>query len=162
MLVAAFKQFEADAVAAVEVHRRLGEALGVPWRYASPAARMTEAIDAKLQESFLLAGAADPVTVELKRVEAVLLASTLCVSNTAILKALAAGLEEGPTRRALEEAVAELEPVQTAHLEWAAERQQDMTIAQARSALAQKGAMAAETVVGAAKDVVKKVKDALS
>jgi hypothetical protein len=160
-LTSTFSEFEADAVAAVEVYRRLFDALGVPWRYVSPAARMTEAMDAKLQEAFLLCGGADPVTVELKRVEAVLLASTMCVANTAILRSLADELDDGPARSAIEEAVAALEGPQNEHLEWAAQTQRTMAVGQAKSELKQKAAMAAETVVGTAKDVARAVKDAL-
>jgi hypothetical protein len=161
-LVKSFKKFEADAIAAVEAYRTLFEALGVPWRYISPAARMTEAIDGKLQEAFLLAGAADPVTVELKRVEAVLIASTMCVANTSLLANLAESLDDGPTRQALETAVATLEGPQAEHLEWAASTQQKMALGQARSELVQKGAMAAEAAVGKVKDVAKAVKDAVT
>ncbi len=162
MLVSTFKEFEADSITAVQAYRRLFEALGVPWRYVSPAARMTEAMDGKLQEAFLLSGSADPVTVELKRVEAVLLAATLCVANGAILRQLADSISDGPTKQALEAALAELEPLATAHLEWAAETQMVMAVGQAQSTLMQKGAMATESVVGAAKDVAKRVKDALT
>ena len=156
------KDFEADAVTAVGVFRTLFEALDVPWRYVSPAARATEAMDAKLQEAFLLSGSADPVTVDLKRVEAVLVASTLCVANTAVLSNLAAGLDDGTTRQALETAVAALEGPQTEHLQWAADTRMRMALGQARGELMPKGAMAAETLVGKVKDVAKSIKDTLS
>jgi hypothetical protein len=161
-LIATFNRFEADAVAAVGVYRRLFDALDVPWRFVSPAARMTEAMDAKLQEAFLLAGSADPVTVELKRVEAVLLASTLCVANTAILRSLGDELDAGPIREAIAEAVAALEGSQQEHLEWAAQTQRTMAVGQAKSALKQRVAMAGETVVGTAKDAARAVRDALT
>ena len=161
MLATTFKGFEADARTAVATYHRLFEQLGVPWGYISPAARMTEAMDTKLQEAFLLQGSADPVVVDLKMVEAVLLASTMCVANTAVLANLAAGLDEGEVRSAIEAAVTALEAPQQAHLQWAADTQQAMAVGQARSAALQKGVAAVDAVVGKVKDVAQAVKDAL-
>jgi hypothetical protein len=160
-LTTRFKRFEGDSIEAVGVFRTLFEALGIPWRYVSPSARLTEAMDAKLQEAFLLAGSADPATAELKRLDAVLIASTLCVANTALLAQLAAGLDDGPTRQALEEAVATLEGPQAEHLEWAADTRQSMALGQARNELAQTAAIATETVVGKVKDVARTITDAV-
>src|SRR5690606_18609040 len=150
-----FSQFQTDAVTAVGVLERLMEQLGVPLHYASPPARMTEAMDSKLLEAFLLTGAADQMTVELKGVEAVLLASTMCVANTSLLASLAEGLEEGSEARvAMETAVDALMPVQQEHLEWAASMQQELVLTQAKSSLAQKAGAAAEAVVGKVRDAL--------
>ena len=150
-----FSQFQTDAVTAVGVLERLMEQLGVPLHYASPPARMTEAMDSKLLEAFLLTGSADDLTVELKGVEAVLLASTMCVANTALLRSIAEGLDEGSdARTAMETAVNTLMPVQEEHLEWAASMQQELVLAQAKSSMAQKAGAAAEAVVGKVRDVL--------
>ena len=74
------------------------------------------------------------------------MASTLCVADTAVLSNLAAGLDDGPTRQALETAVAALEGPQTEHLQWAADTRMRMALGQARGELMAKGAMATETL----------------
>lgn len=150
-----FSKFEDDARQAVATYQTLMDQLGVPPMYTSQVARMTEALDAKMVEAFLLAGSADPLTKELKGVEAVLLASTMCISNTALLARLAEGLDEGEARTAMETAVAALEPAQQEHLEWAAKMQQTLVLTQAKSSLAQKVGEMAETVVGKIKDVLR-------
>ncbi len=150
-----FSQFQADAITAVGVLERLMEQLGVPLHYASPPARMTEIMDSKLLEAFLLTGAADQLTVELKGIEATLLASTMCVANTSLLRSLGEGLDEGSEARlAIETAVDTLLPVQEEHLEWAASMQQELVLTQARSSVAQKAGAAAEAVVGKVRDVL--------
>ncbi len=150
-----FSQFQTDAVTAVGILERLMEQLGVPLHYASPPARMTEAMDSKLLEAFLLTGSADQMTVELKGVEAVMLASTMCVANTALLRSIAQGLDEGSeARTAMETAVAALMPEQEEHLEWAVSMQQELVLTQAKSGFAQKAGAAAEAVVGKVRDVL--------
>lgn len=150
-----FSQFQTDAITAVGVLERLMEQLGVPLHYASPPARMTEAIDSKIVEAFLLTGAADDMTIELKGIEAVMLASTMCLANTALLRSLAQGLDEGSeARKAFDTAIGALAPVQEEHLEWAVSMQQEMVLGQARSSIVQKAGAAAEAVVGKVRDVL--------
>lgn len=156
MLQAQYAKFRGDAVTAAQGYMTLVETLGGNPRYASPSGRMTEGLDQKMIESFLASGSADPLTLDLKGVEQVLLASTMCVANTTVLSQLADGLDEGSSARtAVETAVAALAPVQEQHLEWAASMQRSMVLTQAKSRLAQ-------TVAAVAEGVTAKIKDALS
>lgn len=163
MLGVRFKQFEADARAAVETYHQLFAQLGVPWGYISPAARMTEAMDSKLLEAFLLAGSGTPMVLELKMVEATMMATTICIANDASLSAIAAGLDEGnEVRTALEAAVEQLSGPHQEHLDWASKSQLAMTVGPARSMAMEKGMEAVEAVASKVKDVARAIKDALT
>ncbi|MBW3580226.1 MAG: hypothetical protein KY447_04015 [Actinobacteria bacterium] len=154
VLLARYQQFQAESEAAVDAYEQLIADLGGRIGYVSPPGRMTEAMDAKILEAFLGSGSADPMTLELKGVEAVLLAATLCVANVSLLSAIAEGLDEGEAKTALLVAVVKLEGPAREHLEWATSTQRTMVLTQANSKLAQK--------VGAAMEgVVSKIKDAL-
>jgi hypothetical protein len=154
VLQAKFKQFREDSVAAVATYEELATRLGAPIRYISPPARMTEAMDAKLLEAFTLGGSADPLVLELKGVEAVLLAATLCVANVSLFEHIAAGLPDGEAKTAFAELLPVLADAGARHLVWAASTQRTMVTRQAGSTLVQ-------TALGVAEDVVSKIKDAL-
>jgi hypothetical protein len=149
-----FAQFQDDAITAVATYDLLMERLGIPVHYASRPARMTEALDAKIVSAFLLSGSVDQLTVELKGIEAVMLAATMCVANAALLRSIGESMDEGTSRDAVLEACQALEPAAVEHLEWAAGMQQELVLAQTRSGLAQKAAEAAEAVVGKVRDVI--------
>jgi hypothetical protein len=153
---ATFRNFRADAGAAVDVYETLIGSLGGNIAYVSPPARMTEAVDQKLLEAFLLSGSADPLVLELKGAEAVLLASTLCLANTSLLAHLAESLDEGTeARTAMDQAVAALRPPQEAHLEWAVAAQHTMVLTQAKSRLAQRAGALLEEVTGKLKRLLR-------
>jgi hypothetical protein len=154
VLQAQYRQFRQDCVTAVETYETLIAALGSRPKYVSPPGRMTEAMDQKMLEAFQAAGSADPLTLELKGVEATLLASTLCIANTSVLARIGEGLDEGAARTAIETAVAALSGPQQAHLEWAAQMQQTMLLTQVRSRLVQQVGSVVETVAGKIKDVL--------
>lgn len=142
----AFQAFEDDSLQAVAVHMQLMGQLGIPAYYLSPAARMTEALDSHMTMAFLAGGSADPLTTDMKAVEAVLLGATMCVANTDLLRQIA--LEaDGDAKVALDAAVAQLEGPQRAHLEWARDTQQRMALALVRHPIAEKFAGFAEGVV---------------
>jgi hypothetical protein len=149
-----FEQLRDDAVEAVATYDTLLDTLGVPAHYASAPARMTEAIDTRLLSAFLLTGAADPMTIEMKGVEAVLITSTMCVTNSALLHCICDDMDEGPSRTAVESALATLEPVQHEHLDWAAGMLEQLTRTQASSRTVQTVGAAAEAVVGKVRDVI--------
>lgn len=149
-----FEKFRDDALSAVAAYDALLGQLGVPVHHASPAARMTEAMDTRLLSAFLLTGAADQMTIELKGVDAVLLASTMCVANSALMRSVAEAMDEGPSRTAVEQALEQIEPAQQEHLEWAANMQQQLVMAQVSSSTVQSVGAAAEAVVGKVRDVV--------
>lgn len=155
MFQTTYARFGQDALANVEAYEGLITRLGGQLGYISPAGRMTEAIDAKLLEAFQGAGSADPATIDLKGVEAVLLASTMCVANIGVLRRIGDGLDDGDAKSAIGEAVATIEPPSIAHLEWAARSQQALILAQANSKLAQQANQAMETVFGKIKDLLR-------
>ncbi|MCU1361283.1 MAG: hypothetical protein JWN99_2572 [Ilumatobacteraceae bacterium] len=146
MLVSVFEQFEADSLAAVEVHIVLMDALSIPWPYVGPAGRMTEDLDSHMIMSLLGSGSADPVTIDLKAVEMVFLGATMCVANTDLLRQIGeAG--EGDARAAILAAVAELEGLQVQHLEWARQTRSAMALTMVQHPIAHKLTRFAETVV---------------
>jgi hypothetical protein len=128
MLQSVFADFEKDALEAVGVYSILMSALDIPMYYISDAARMTEGLDSHMIMSFLEGGSADALTIDLKGVEAVLLAATLCVTNTMLLGKIAAETE-GDTKAALDAAVAQLEGPANEHLAWAEQTRQKMVLA---------------------------------
>lgn len=157
MLLPRYKQFEGEAATAVEAWERLITRLGGRLGYISPAGRMTEGLDSKVIESFLGAGSADPLTIDLKGVEAVLLASTMCVANVGLVRSLAASLPEGSEARvAMEDAVSELAGPAEEHLEWAAGMQQKMVLTQASSKAAQTVGAVVEGVAAKVKSILKR------
>jgi hypothetical protein len=156
MLQAKFKQFREESVVSVQGYEQLATRLGAPIMYISPAARMTEAMDAKLLEAFLLSGSADPLVLELKAVEAVLLAATLCVANAALFEAIAVGLPDGDAKAAFDELLPPLRDAGERHLEWAASTQRTMVTSQAGSRLVQSALGVAENVVGKIKDALRR------
>lgn len=154
VLQARYKQLQQEAAASVDAYEQLITDLGGKLGYISPPGRMTEAMDAKMLEAFLGSGSADPLTIELKGVEAVLLAATLCVANVSLLAAIAGGVDDGDAKAAMLGAVAKLEGPAREHLEWAASTQQTMVLTQANSKLAQKAGAAMEGLVGKLKEVL--------
>jgi hypothetical protein len=154
MLQAKYKQFREESVAAVATYEQLATSLGAPISYISPPARMTEAMDGKLLEAFILSGSADPLVLELKGVEAVLMASTLCVANVALFEHIAAGLPDGDAKAAFAEHLPTLAEAGASHLHWAASTQRTMVTSQAGSRTVQKVLDVAETVVGKIKDAL--------
>lgn len=153
VLQARYQQLQQEAAASVDAYEQLITDLGGQPGYISPPGRMTEAMDAKVLEAFLGSGSADLMTIELKGVEAVLLAATLCVANVSLLAAIADGVD-GDAQAAMLVAVARLEGPAREHLEWAASMQQKMVLTQANSKLAQKAGAALEGLVGRLKDVL--------
>lgn len=154
VLQARYKQLQQEAAASVDAYEQLITDLGGQLGYISPPGRMTEAMDAKVLEAFLGSGSADLMTIELKGVEAVLLAATLCVANVSLLAAIADGVDDGDAKVAMLGAVAKLDGPAREHLEWAASMQQKMVLTQANSKLAQKAGAAMEGLVGRLKDAL--------
>jgi hypothetical protein len=156
VLQARYKQFREESVAAVATYEQLATALGAPIRYICPPARMTEAMDAKLLEAFQLSGSADPLVLELKGVEAVLMAATLCVANVSLFEQIAAGLPDGDAKAAFDQHLPVLKDAAERHLEWAASTQRTMVTSQAGSQLVQSALGVAENVAGRIKEVFRK------
>jgi hypothetical protein len=146
-LQGAYKAFENDSLEAVAAHVQLMTELGIPMYYISPAARMTENLDNHMIMSFLGAGSADPLTCDLKTVEAVLLGATMCVANTRLLEQIGQAAD-GDARDAIGRAVATLQGPQLEHLTWAEQTQQKMVLTMVQHPATQKLTRFAEDVIG--------------
>jgi hypothetical protein len=115
-----YEAFGRETLHHVDVMEELVTSLGGNPTYMSPAARKTEATDAKLLEStFLLAGSIDPFAGELALVEAVFVAESVDHANWASMADLRDALPDGDVRDAVRRAVDEVEPDEDEHLEWA-------------------------------------------
>lgn len=114
-----YEEFGEQTAEHVRILAELTTKLGGDPMYVSPQARMTEFCDAKLMEPILLAGSVDVLTMELTTLEAVLLAEQKCHSNWELLKTLAGQIDDSPARRAIEQAVAEVEDQEDEHVKWA-------------------------------------------
>jgi hypothetical protein len=154
MLQTAFKGFRTDTLRCVDVYEGLINRLGGSSLYASPAARMTEQMDAHLLQTFLGSGSADPLTLDMTMVDAVLTATMVCVANTELLLDLSGAADDGDAKAAMVEAASQLGPAQRERLEWARETRRTMAMTQANHPLVQKAARAVEGVVAKVKDTL--------
>lgn len=114
-----YEEFGEQTAEHVRILAELTTKLGGDPMYVSPQARMTEFCDAKLMEPILLAGSVDVLTMELTTLEAVLLAEQKCHYNWELLKTLVGQIDDSPARRAIEQAVAEVEDQEDEHVKWA-------------------------------------------
>jgi hypothetical protein len=149
----AFERFEQDALAAVEVYTLLGQDLGVPKYYISPAGRMTEGLNNHMVMSLLAAGSADAVTADMKAVEMVMIGASTCVANTMLLKEISEEIDDDRVRPLLREAVRELEGPQRHHLDWAYETRRTMAMSMLKHPVGHKLVEFAENVVAKVKGV---------
>jgi rubrerythrin len=154
VLIKKFGDLADEAMQASKVWAELIVGLGGNPNYVSPPGRMTETMDAKIVESFLGAGSADPLSVEMAGVQATLAAATLCVAFVDALATLA-GEAQGETADKMRDTAARLTPAAADHVAWAAQQMKKMVTTFGRHGVAQKVGQAAEKMVG-------KVKDALS
>jgi hypothetical protein len=93
---------------AIGTWERLIEELGGNPQYASPAARMHEGMDAKIVESLLLPGSADPLSFESAGLMALYAAMTLCALHAETLDSLSDAADDGDAKTAMASAAAEL------------------------------------------------------
>jgi hypothetical protein len=140
--------------ASIDAYEALITQLGGNPQYASPAARMTEILDSKIVEAFSLSGSADPLTRELKSVEAILLAATCSVANVDLLQALSDDADEGQSKTALTTAVGALAGPAAEQAEWARTTMLKLSTTQAKHPVVQKVAQAAESAIGAVKNAL--------
>jgi hypothetical protein len=154
VLQAHFARILADAEQAVEVYEQLQEHLGIPLTYISPAGRMTEGMDQHLIASFLAAGSADPMTLEMAAVNATLTAASLCVANVELLSVIADGMTDEKAVAAVRNAVSELDGPANEHLEWAKNARRAMARVLGRSKSAEKAGNLAEEMYGKVKAAV--------
>lgn len=148
MLKSNYEHFGEETERHVEVLESLITALGGDPNYVSPAARATEATDARILEStFLLSGSVDLMTAEMTMLEAVLLAETIDHSNWVAMEALGNELPDGQLRQEFLDAVTTVLGEEEAHLDWASETRLKMIRLQASNrAVAAAGAKLEEMV----------------
>lgn len=148
VLKAKYQHFGNETERHVEVLETLVIAMGGDPNYVSPAARATEAADARILEStFLLSGSVDLMAAEMTMLDAVLLAETIDHNNWRAMADLAGELPDGELRDQFAESVASVMADEENHLEWAAETRLKMIRLQASSSpLAAAGAKVEEMV----------------
>jgi rubrerythrin len=154
VLIKKFGDLAQEAMQASKVWAELIVGLGGNPNYVSPPGRMTETMDAKIVESFLGAGSADPLTLEMAGVQATLAAATLCVAFVDALTTLA-DEADGQAADKMRDAATVLIPTAADHVAWAGKQLNTMVVTFGKHGMAQKVGQAAEKMVG-------KVKDALS
>lgn len=120
----------------IRILAELTTQLGGDPMYVSPQARMTEFFDAKLMEPILLAGSVDVMTVEITTLEAVLLAEQKCHSNWELLKTLATQISDSSSKRAIEQAVSQVEDQEDEHVRWAQQTLKKTLLAQISAGMA--------------------------
>jgi rubrerythrin len=136
---AKYEEFGEQTAEHIRILAELTTQLGGDPMYVSPQARMTEFCDAKLMEAILLAGSVDILTMELTTLEAVFLAEQKCHANWALLKTLAGQMTDSPARRAIEQAVTQVEDQEDEHVRWAEQTLKKTLMAQIGAGLATSG-----------------------
>jgi rubrerythrin len=117
-----YEEFGTETEEHIRIFEELIAACGGDPGYVSPAARLTEALDAKMHEAaILLPDGADEATLELAILEAVVLAETKCHSNWSLIQQLTAELPAGDARDAFQAAVEQVEQQEDEHIRWARE-----------------------------------------
>jgi rubrerythrin len=155
MLEAKYRDFLGDTERHVEILMRLISQLGGDPQYVSPSARLVHAMNTHLILGVVLgAGSADELPREMAMLEAVLLAETKDHADWSLLATLCDDLPDGPTREALRRAVAEVEPEEDEHVEWARTTWQRMTMMQAKSSTMMKITDFAEKAFATVKNAV--------
>lgn len=118
----------------VEILEELIVAMGGDPQYVSPAARATEAADARMLEStFMLTGSVDVTTAEMMMLDAVLAAEALDQANWAAMAELAGALPEGELAERFTQSVNEVILEEDNHVTWARDARTRMIALQAIS-----------------------------
>jgi rubrerythrin len=153
-LVEKYREFGRETDEHIAIYEQLITDLGGDPQYVSPAARMTEQFGSKLLEGpVLIAGSVDLVTLETAFLEAVVLAEHRCHDNWQLLARMAESLPDG-ARQLVEAAVAEVEPQEDEHIQWAADTWMQLALTNAEQP-------AAAGMMGLVERAANKVKDAL-
>lgn len=155
VLQALFAQLKATAAEAVSLWEQLIRALGGNPQYASPMARMTEGMDTKIVESFLLNGSADPLTFEAAGLQAAFAAQSLNVLNAHTLATFADKADDGDAKQAMAGAAKALTTVAEMGLTELDKAISAAMLGQVRSGLVQKAMQGMEKAAGKIKDIVR-------
>ena len=151
LLITEYKRLAGEAMTASKEWAALITDLGGSPQYASPPGRLTETMDQKIVESFQGTGSADPLSIEMAGVQAVLAAATLCVAFVDALQLLAKEAS-GPSGDRMKNAARTLRPAAEEHVVWANKQMQMMVKQLAKHSAAQKIGQAAEHMVSKVKE----------
>lgn len=138
-----YKKFAGETEEAAQIWADLILDLGGNPQYASPAGRMTEMMDAKLQEAMLGAGSADPMTMELAGVKSAMVGAQLCVANVDLLEQFAEAAK-GRSAELMRAAAPRLRQIAERHRTASMETITTMSVQQAKHPLVQKMGQVAE------------------
>jgi rubrerythrin len=139
LLKARYDEFGGETEGHIAALERLLSRIGGDAGYVSPAARLDEAMSAKMMEGVtLLNGTAGILDVELAMLDAVLLAEVTDQANWRTLTLLTEELPDGAMKDAFREAVSQVGPQEDRHLQWAQSMREQMILLQARSPVATK------------------------
>jgi hypothetical protein len=137
MLVAKYDEFGRETIEHIAIYQQLIADLGGDAHYVSPAARMTEQLGAKLLEGPVsLAGSVDALTLETAFLEAVVIAEHKCHDNWTLLGQLGEAFTDETARRAVRDAVAQVEPQEDDHVRWATDTYVELTLTNAQHPVA--------------------------
>jgi rubrerythrin len=132
-----YEEFCAETEEHIRIFEELIAACGGQPGYVSPAARLVEATDTKVHEAaILLPDGADPATLDLALLEAVVLAETKCHADWSLIQKLAGAMPDGAARNAFQKAVDEVEEQEDEHIRWARETWEQLIMTQAGAAVA--------------------------
>jgi rubrerythrin len=154
MLKARYEEFGRETEEHIAAVEQLIRTLGGDPGYVSPAARLDEAMSAKMMEATaLLSGTASLLDIELAVLDAVLLAEVTDRANWRTLGRLGDELPDGSVKQALAQAVGRIGPQEDRHLEWAQSMREQMILLQAQSTVATKGMDLLEKAVAKVRDL---------
>lgn len=143
-----YAEFGQETERHAEILERLIGRLGGDPQYVSPMARAVEGTDTHtLQATFLLSGSIDVATREMAMLDAVFLAESMDHANWELLGKLRDEMPDGDAKQAIAEAVAQVEPDEDEHLEWARTMKARMVQLQATSSFAASATMKTEAMI---------------
>lgn len=148
-----YQKFAGEAEEAAQIWADLILDLGGNPQYASPAGRMTEMMDGKLQEAMLGAGSADPMTIEMAGLKSAMVGAHLCVANVDLLEQFA-DAAKGPAADRMREAAPRLREIAERHHKASMESIAKLSVQQAKHPMVQKMGQAAEKLTDKVKGVL--------
>lgn len=154
MLGPTYDRFRGQAEQAVQAYTTLIESMGGNPQYVSQSAYLTEAMDGKMVEAFLVSGSVDPLVCDLISVETMMMGAMHSMRTIELMQELMAEIEHQPTKQAMQTACDQLEGPTKQMVDWAKEAQRTMVVTQAKHPMAQKAGEMAESVMGKLKSIV--------
>jgi len=152
MFQAMYAELLASCTGAVETWERLITDLGGNPQYASPAARLHEGMDAKIVESLLLPGSADPLSLETAGLMAAWSALQMSLLHAECLGQFASAADDGAAKDAMTAASAALVTTATTGRDQVRKALDTSMSTQAKHPMAQKVLQGMEKATAVVKD----------